>query len=156
MEDQPKDKMEYGFAPHLMLNCFGCSQEKLSDVALITQTLASFPEKIGTSRVIDPQVFKYEGADLSDSGISGVVLIAEGHITIHTSPAKRHAFIDIFSSKDFDASSAVAYMVGIFEAASHEAELSNRGLEFPKHARRATDTIEREQGVSASEPRLYN
>jgi S-adenosylmethionine decarboxylase len=61
-----------------------------------------------------------------------VVLIAESHITIHTFPDKDHAFIDIFSCKDFDTDYAVNYMINLFEAKEHEVSLASRGTEFKK------------------------
>ena len=95
-------EVQYGFGPHLMLDCYGCPREKLGDMDLIFNTLDTFPPKIGMNKIMPPYVFKYVGKVPEDWGISGVVLIAESHISIHTFPDKDHAFIDIFSCKDFD------------------------------------------------------
>ncbi len=113
-----------------MLDCFGCLKEKLSDMNLIFETLDKFPEKIGLEKIMPPYVFKYNGATPEDWGISGVVLIAESHITIHTFPEKDHAFIDIFSCKDFNVDFAITYMSSLFGAKEHEVQLSSRGSEF--------------------------
>lgn len=127
-----KEKVTYGFGPHLMLDCYGCNREKLSDMDLIYDTLDKFPAKMGMTKIMPPYVFKYHGVVPEDWGISGVVLIAESHITIHTFPDKDHAFIDIFSCKDFDTDYAANYMINLFEAKEHEISLSARGAEFKK------------------------
>ncbi len=127
-----REKVTYGFGPHLMLDCYGCNKEKLSDMDLIFDTLDKFPEKIGMTKIMPPYVFKYHGAVPEDWGVSGVVLIAESHITIHTFPDKDHAFIDVFSCKDFDTDFATNYMINLFESKEHEVSLSARGSEFKK------------------------
>jgi len=127
-----REKVTYGFGPHLMLDCYGCNKEKLSDMDMIFDTLDKFPEKIGMTKIMPPYVFKYRGVVPEDWGISGVVLIAESHITIHTFPDKDHAFIDIFSCKDFDTDYATNYMINLFESKEHEVSLSSRGVEFKK------------------------
>jgi S-adenosylmethionine decarboxylase len=123
-------KAAVGFGPHLMLDCYGCNKEKLSDLDLIYDTLDKFPTKIGMNKIMPPYVFKYQGAVPEDWGVSGVVLIAESHITIHTFPDKDHAFIDIFSCKPFDTDYAMNYMINLFEAKEHEISLCARGSEF--------------------------
>lgn len=127
-----KEKVRYGFGPHLMLDCYGCNKEKLSDMDMIFDTLDKFPAKIGMRKIMPPYVFKYHGVVPDEWGVSGVVLIAESHITIHTFPDKQHAFIDIFSCKEFDTNYAINYMTNLFEAKEHEIQLSSRGSEFPR------------------------
>ncbi|KAF0133428.1 MAG: S-adenosylmethionine decarboxylase [Candidatus Saganbacteria bacterium] len=127
-----KEKVKYGFGPHLMFDLYGCNKEKLSDMDLIFDTLDKFPTRMGMNKIMPPYVFKYTGSVPEDWGISGVVLIAESHITIHTFPDKDHAFIDIFSCKDFNTDFATSYMINLFEAKEHEVSLSARGAEFKK------------------------
>lgn len=103
---------------HLMLDLQGCPIEKLSDQNFITSFLDRFPEEIDMRKVSGPYVFTWE--ESGQQGISGVVLIAESHITIHTFPAKSLAFIDLFSTKEFDLSFVANYLVNYFEATSHE------------------------------------
>jgi S-adenosylmethionine decarboxylase len=111
---------------HMMLDCYGCPREKLSDPGLIYNTLDSLPAKIGLARIRPPHVFKYSGAVPEDWGVSGVVLIAESHISIHTFPDQEHAFIDIFSCQDFDADYARRELLKAFAATNHEVVLVNR------------------------------
>ncbi len=118
--------------PHIILDCFDCDKEKLSDTALIYDTLDTFPQKIGMEKIMDPYVFKYTDSDPQSCGITGVVLIADSHITIHTFPEKRHAFIDIFSSKDFDSNFAISFMKTLFGAKDQDIQISSRGADLPQ------------------------
>jgi len=150
------NEVKYGFGPHLMLDCYGCPKDKLADMDLIFNTLDTFPAKIGMHKIMPPYVFKYSGKVPEDWGISGVVLIAESHISIHTFPDKEHAFIDIFSCKDFDTDFARSQLVDIFTATHHEVVLLNRGMEFPKNIRRAANIVSRERHDIMERPRVFH
>jgi S-adenosylmethionine decarboxylase len=149
-------EVNYGFGPHLMLDCYGCPREKLADMDLIFNTLDTFPAKIKMNKIMPPYVFKYVGKFPEDWGISGVVLIAESHISIHTFPDKEHAFIDIFSCKDFDTDYARKELLNLFEATHHEVILLSRGVEFPKNIRRAAGIVARERREVMERPRVYH
>jgi len=151
-----KEDVQYGFGPHLMLDCYGCPKEKLSDIDFVFNVLDTFPEKIKMTKIMPPYVFKYHGKVPSDWGISGVVLIAESHISIHTFPDKEHAFIDIFSCKDFDTDYARSELLGKFQASHHEVVLLNRGMEFPRNISRAAHIIDRERKGLHERPRVFH
>ncbi|MFH1347253.1 MAG: adenosylmethionine decarboxylase [Candidatus Margulisiibacteriota bacterium] len=151
-----KIDVEYGFGPHLMLDCYGCPKEKLSDIDFVFNILDTFPDKIKTTKIMPPYVFKYHGKVPDDWGISGVVLIAESHISIHTFPDKQHAFIDIFSCKDFDTNYARREMLKLFEATHHEVTLLNRGAEFPKNISHAANIINQERKGLSDSHRVYH
>jgi len=121
---------DYGFGPHLMLNCFGCPKERTSDVKLISRLLNEFPAMVGLERISPPYVYKFSNADPEEKGISGVCLITRGHISIHTFSDGDRAFIDVFSHKDFDANFATDHFKGALGAKSHDAKLLNREFEY--------------------------
>ncbi|OGC23009.1 S-adenosylmethionine decarboxylase proenzyme [candidate division WOR-1 bacterium RIFOXYB2_FULL_42_35] len=118
----------YGFGSHLMLDCYGCPKDKLADVNFIFDLLNDFPKKINTTKIMAPSVFKYQGKAAEDWGVSGVVLIAESHISVHTFPDKQHAFIDVFSCKGFDTDLAREELIKAFEATTHEVTILDRGM----------------------------
>ena len=121
-----------GFGPHLMLDGYGCDKAKLEDLNLIYRILDELPAKIGMTRIMPPYVFKYSGLRPEDWGISGFVLIAESHISIHTFPEKSFASVDIFSCKAFDSEFASNYLKDAFDMAKVESNVLDRGSEFPK------------------------
>ena len=121
-----------GFGPHLMLDGYGCDKAKLQDLNLIYRILEELPKRISMTRIMPPYVFKYSGIKPEDWGISGFVLIAESHISIHTFPEKAFISVDIFSCKPFDSEVASDYLKGAFEMSKVECNVLDRGTEFPK------------------------
>ncbi len=120
LETAKIEDSQYNFGSHLMLDCYGCPKEKLADMDIIFGVLDTLPEKIGLIKSMPPYVFKYQGKEESEWGLSGFVLIAEAHISIHTFPDEGHVFIDIFSGKEFDVDFALDELAKEFEAERHE------------------------------------
>ena len=132
-------KPEVGFGLHLTLDGYGCIQENLANLDLIYEFLEDCPDLINMTKIMPPYVFKYHGKVPEDWGVSGFVLIAESHISIHTFPDRNYLSLDIFSCKDFDYQKAVDYATEIFGITRHEQNVLDRGLEFPREPR----TVER-------------
>jgi S-adenosylmethionine decarboxylase len=115
-----------------MLDGYGCDKERLTDLNLIYRILEELPARIGMTKIMPPYVFKYSGLKPEDWGLSGFVLIAESHISIHTFPEKSYTSIDIFSCKAFDTEFAAEYLKSSFSMAKVECNVLDRGTEFPK------------------------
>lgn len=133
------------FGPHLLMEATGCNKEKLTNVGLLSEILDELPGRMQMTKIMPPYVFKYNGEVEEDWGLSGVVLIAESHIAIHTFPEKGFITLDIFSCKDFDVREAVDYIVKAFEPDSWEEQLLMRGREFPKSIAKAGAIVESER-----------
>ncbi len=121
-----------GFGPHLTLDLRNCNPVKLADFDLVFDTLDTLPAKIGMTKITQPYVFKYSGLVPEDKGITGVVIIAESHISIHTFELKNYVFIDLFSCKPFDYEYAQKYLIDIFECKNPTVNVLMRGLDFPR------------------------
>lgn len=128
-----------------MLDCYGCDRRKLEDLGLIYKILDDLPDKIGMHKVMPPYVVSYSGLKPEDWGISGVVIIAESHISIHTFPEKNYASVDIFSCKDFEKRDAVDYIRAALGVKKFEEQFTTRGSEFPKELARVKPIVERER-----------
>jgi S-adenosylmethionine decarboxylase len=135
-------KPEYGFGMHLMLDGYGCDRERLEDISLIYNFLSDYPAQIGMTKIMPPYVFRYDAKNQQDWGISGFVLIAESHISIHTFPEKNYLSIDIFSCKNFDSEQAISYVNNLFAPEKSEIKLLDRGLEFPKDVRHSAHIVQ--------------
>ncbi len=129
------EKMEYGFGQHLILDGYGANREKLMDIDFIYDFLHNYPDHIAMTKIMPPYVFKYYAPTPEDWGISGFVIIAESHISIHTFPEKLYLSVDIFSCKSFDVDKAIKDISEIFEIQKSEIRLLDRGLEFPRSIR---------------------
>lgn len=124
------------FGPHLTIDLSGCNKEKLGDLNLIFNLLTELPDKIGMTKITQPYIFPYSGLVPEDKGITGIVIIAESHVSIHSFELKRFCFIDIFSCKPFknegDDKIIIEYFKNAFEAEKCETNLMERGKDFPR------------------------
>jgi S-adenosylmethionine decarboxylase len=134
-EDGLLKKPEVGFGLHLTLDGYGCSYDRLTNLDAIYQFLDTCPDMIHMTKIMPPYVFKYHGKVPDDWGVSGFVLIAESHISIHTFPERGYLSLDIFSCKEFDYQQAVDYVSELFGIERHEINVLDRGLEFPREVR---------------------
>ncbi|NPA51797.1 MAG: adenosylmethionine decarboxylase [Aquificae bacterium] len=129
-----------GFGPHLMIDGYEANYATLASLEKIGEFLEILPKEIGMTRIMPPYVFKYDGGDKpEDWGVSGFVIIAESHISIHTFPEKQYFSIDIFSCKDFDQDKAVEFIKEFFQTDKLEIQRTNRGSEFPRDIALATN-----------------
>jgi S-adenosylmethionine decarboxylase len=123
------------FGPHLIIDGSKCDTTKLGDRLLIERILSDFPPAIGMTRIGGPYMFEYQAPDPAYSGVSGLVVIAESHIAIHTFPALDYFTMDIFSCKNFDHEVAIDYIRDALHVREMDRMLVQRGLSFrgPHH-----------------------
>lgn len=120
----------FGFGPHLMVDGYDANPEKLRDAELVRRVLDELPEEMEMTKVLPPS--STATALGGEDGVTGVVIIAESHIAIHTFPKKRFLSIDIFSCKAFDMAKALRRLKETFEIGRYETYMIHRGKEFPK------------------------
>ena len=85
---------------HLLVDLWGA--ERLDDLALAETTLREAVDAVGATLLhIHLHHFTPNG------GISGVAVLAESHISIHTWPERGYAALDIFVCGGCDATAAV-------------------------------------------------
>jgi S-adenosylmethionine decarboxylase len=114
---------------HLIIDGFGANPSILENEELIYHFLDEYPSRIDMTKVAPPYVFRYVGTKPQDWGVSGFVVIAESHISIHTFPERRLVNVDIFSCKEFDAERVIKDIRAQFELTEVETHLLDRGLE---------------------------
>jgi S-adenosylmethionine decarboxylase len=124
-----------GYGPHLMLDLGNCDPHVLDDLDACFTLLSELPDKIGMTRITQPYVFRYKGPIPEDDGITGVAVIAESHISLHTYPKKGFVFVDLFSCKPFDVERAKDYIVQFFRSGAPAVYVQHRGAAFPKAIR---------------------
>ena len=124
-------KQTYGYGPHLMLDLNDCNPAILDDLEACFKLLSELPERIGMTKITQPYVFRYISPIPEDEGITGVAIIAESHISIHTYPRKSFVFVDLFSCKPFDVDEAKNHIVQFFQSKSPVFHIQERGSAFP-------------------------
>lgn len=75
----------------LMVEYFNCSSARLNDVQHIRQSMLDAAQATGATVV--GEVFH----QFNPHGVSGVVVIAESHLAIHTWPEYGYAAVDLFT-----------------------------------------------------------
>ena len=83
--------MNAPLARHTLLELHGCNSEILNTTSTLKELLLEAVRRGGGTIVTD--VFH----SFSPHGVSGVVVIAESHLAIHTWPEHGYAAVDIFS-----------------------------------------------------------
>ena len=117
---------------HLVIEGRGGDWHKLQDLLLVHDLLDEFPARIGMTKIMPPIVTRYVGTQPQDWGISGFVMIAESHISIHTFPEHREVSIDVFSCKEFDAPKTAEILKEAFDLSEADCVVLRRGLEYER------------------------
>jgi S-adenosylmethionine decarboxylase len=121
-----------GFGPHLMMDCRGVNADKCNDVRYIWDFLNDLPEQIGMTKITQPHVFPYSGLVPEDKGVTGMVIIAESHLTFHSFTDKDYFFFDLFSCKEFDVNRVIETVIQTFEVKHPTIHRVDRGMDFPR------------------------
>lgn len=76
---------------HLLIEYCSCNPAKIDDMGYLEKIMTQAAEVAGAT------VLKTAFQDFNPQGVSGVVVIAESHLTIHTWPEHGYAAVDIFT-----------------------------------------------------------
>lgn len=112
-----------------MLDCYECDAKALDDLNVVHEFLDKLPDKIGMTKITRPYVFRYEGpaGQPRERGITGVIIIAESHISIHTFPEKGYLTMDAYSCKPFDPKLAIDFVKQLFKPTVIDKKITYRG-----------------------------
>jgi len=96
---------------HLLLELFDCDSDAINNLETVKAVL------IEAARRAQATIVDIVFHEFNPFGISGVVVIAESHLSIHTWPEYRYAAVDIFSCGDvLQPEVAATYLVEQFAA----------------------------------------
>jgi len=125
---------------HLVIDGYRGDSGRMWDADLIRQFLYDLPDTMGMTRITEPSVLEYHAPKSEDSGISGFVIIAESHISVHTFPRRDHVNVDIFSCQPFDSDLALSRVKALFALEEVETWHLERGLEWLDARQGKTET----------------
>lgn len=94
---------------HLMLELYGCDRRLLENESLMRRALDEYPARVGMEKVSPIHLYQIEPSNPLDAGLSGFVVIAQSHISLHAWPEYGEVDIDICSCKEFSQEDAVAF-----------------------------------------------
>jgi S-adenosylmethionine decarboxylase len=123
---------------HLTIDGYGGNRDLLSSESLVRSFLDTYPTEINMTKISEPYVLEYTGEKPEDWGVTGFVIIAESHISVHTFPEHGYVWVDVFSCKEFEADGAVDRIIETFGLTHVTTDIHDRGLEFPHAVDAAT------------------
>lgn len=123
------------FGLHLMLDAYNVDPEKLADMKRVFAYLNDLPGIISMKKLTTPYVVDADAtaSGKDPGGISGFVMIAESHISIHTFANKGFFTMDCYSCNDFEQEidALLEYTKKIFPYTESELNVVKRGLKYP-------------------------
>ncbi|MCA9625795.1 MAG: adenosylmethionine decarboxylase [Myxococcales bacterium] len=81
---------------HLIAEYYGCDVALINDLAAVSDALVAAAERVGAT-VVAKAFHRY-----APQGVSGTLLIAESHLSIHTWPEAAYVAVDIFTCGGLD------------------------------------------------------
>lgn len=100
-----------------------CNIDILNDINLLERIFVDAAIKAGAT--VREALFH----QFAPHGVSGVVIISESHLTIHSFPEHGYASIDIYTcGKEIDPTMAVEYIVYALESKTSETKEIPRGM----------------------------
>ena len=107
---------------HLLVELYDCPSERLNDAPLLERTLEDSARDAGATVVISSFY------PFSPHGVSGVVIITESHLAIHTWPERGYAAVDVFTCGTLvDAEAIALSIIHALGAKRHEITTQPRG-----------------------------
>ena len=108
---------------HILAEFYGCPMETLSDLEQIKQSMVAAALEAGAE--VKETVFH----QFSPQGVSGVVVISESHLAIHTWPEFGYAAVDVFTcGQTVDPWVSCNYLKQSFLAQNMSAREIERGI----------------------------
>lgn len=108
---------------HLLIELYQCDNRVISDVRKIEEIMVD-AAKAAKAHIVDVVFHNF-----NPNGVSGVVVISESHLTIHTWPEYNFASIDIFTcGATINPWKAYDYLSRQFKAKTYTAMELKRGM----------------------------
>jgi S-adenosylmethionine decarboxylase len=101
---------------HLMLEVYNCNRTLLEDRALLQRVLDEYPGRVNMEKVSPVHLYDIETPNPLDAGMSGFVIIAQSHVSLHAWPEYNEVDIDICSCQEFSQEDAIAFAKEMFQS----------------------------------------
>ncbi len=130
---------------HIIMDASGCNPEILNNLEVLKQILTDAAQRANAT-VLDVAFHHF-----TPQGVSGVVVISESHLSIHTWPEHGYAALDFYTCGDADPKLACEYVAEKLGAAHiHTTEILRGEETEGKYLHRVLNTKEAENGQKVS------
>ena len=122
------------FGEHLTIDGYGGSEELLNSKDIILLCMNDLLDKLGMKKLSEPVVYFTKGNDIKDpGGWTGVVVIEESHISVHTFPKRGFVSIDVYTCRNgMDTEFIIQFFREAFLLKEVEVNFLKRGTRYPK------------------------
>jgi len=108
---------------HVLAELYGCKFEVLNDINRVEDIMVNAALEAGA------EIREFVFHKFSPQGVSGVVVISESHLAIHTWPELGYAAVDVFTcGEKVDPWDACKYLESMFGANQMKASEVKRGI----------------------------
>jgi len=114
---------------HLLLDFYGCDLGALNREEVLKKAFEELSRLMDLQIIAGPIIVRYVGKEGSPSGegLSGFMIVAESHVSIHTDIRTGYASIDVYSCKKFDSQLVEEYLVKAFKPQTVRRKMILRG-----------------------------
>tara|TARA_B100000676_G_scaffold105055_2_gene104844 strand:+ start:772 stop:1173 length:402 start_codon:yes stop_codon:yes gene_type:complete len=127
---------------HLLIEANKCNAKLIDDMDFIKSVMIT-AAKISGASIVGEKFHKF-----SPFGVTGILSIAESHITIHTWPEYYYAAIDIFTcSTLFEPNKAANFLIKSLESKNFDIQEIERGTRNDIIIEPNTNNIHHEQKI---------
>ena len=118
-----QEQVNHALGHHWLIELYSCKANLLEEVNFVEEHMERAAVLTGAT-IVQSNFHQF-----SPYGVSGVVVIQESHLTIHTWPEYAYAAIDLFTCGDtIQPEAGIEYLKSIFEAEEVEVKYLQRGF----------------------------
>lgn len=118
----------HALGTHLLVELRDCNPRIIKDLDMVKNALVS-AAKEAKATIVDISFHEF-----NPFGISGMVVIAESHLSIHTWPEYSYAAVDIFTCGDvIKPEVAASFLIKLFESRNPSIVELKRGILSPSN-----------------------
>ena len=128
---------------HILLDLWGIASERLDDDRALHESFVAAAER-GGAHVVDARFCRF-----APHGISGVVILAESHLTVHTWPEHGYAAVDVFTCGAAEVGERIVdEILTSLQPLRHELRRLRRGLPRGNSLAQPTEAATTAQGAA--------
>lgn len=110
---------------HCILECHDCNSDWLKNEEALEYALVEAAKHSGAT-VLHTYFHKFDKGE----GVTGVIALAESHISVHTWPEHKYMAIDIFMCGDCDPGIAAEHIIQNVDIGAFSLDTLERGSEY--------------------------
>ena len=121
------------FGEHVTYDGYGCEPKLLDSESVVSGALTDLVAELGMTCLGGPEIYSASANATKDpGGWTGVVVLQESHISVHTFPARAFLSADVYTCQNgLDVEKIQSFFRSRFQAANDEVQFLKRGTRYP-------------------------